>query len=131
MRDIHHNLVKELNNNMGSVSAIEMTPAFHMELMRSMEAKTPALEINGIPIIFVHGDNQEYKFLDSRQYRLRIRHNDILGLYDSAYKRLSLIINRGYMIAEGELLQDSLVCDLKKFVKRLDTIEQQISMNDC
>lgn len=126
MCDTYHNLINDLNNTNQSVYAIEMTPIFHDKLVTEMGCDKRLLEINGLPIIFIHGANIDYKFIDIEQYRLRVKHNEILRIYERLYKRLLIIINGGYKIKDAQKIQDTIIVDLKKFVKRLNTIEEQI-----
>ena len=88
-------LIKKLSDeimNCGfEVAAVEMSPQFHLRFMRELvidldpsSGTTDRLFLN-IPIIFVHGDNEHYQLLNSEQYKLRIKYNDLLINYNKKY----------------------------------------------
>lgn len=129
-------LIKKLSDeimNCGfEVAAVEMSPQFHLQFMRELvidldpsRGTTDKLFLN-IPIIFVHGDNEHYQLLNSEQYKLRIKYNDLLGIYNEKYNMTKVFISNGYKIENSHTTQFSQIKELENIVFRLNQLEKQI-----
>ena len=129
-------LIKKLSDeimNCGfEVAAVEMSPQFHLRFMRELvidldpsSGTTDRLFLN-IPIIFVHGDNEHYQLLNSEQYKLRIKYNDLLINYNKKYNMTKVCISNGYKIENSHTAQFNQIKELENLVFRLNQLEQQI-----
>lgn len=114
------------------VAAVEMSPQFHLRFMRELvidldpsSGTTDRLFLN-IPIIFVHGDSEHYQLLNSEQYKLRIKYNDLLINYNKKYNMTKVFISNGYKIENSHTAQFNQIKELENLVFRLNQLEQQI-----
>lgn len=119
-------------------AAIEMTPRLHLQIVHELihdygGNKDIALGMNGlsfmnIPLVFVHGDGDYCKVLNADLYRLRLKHSNLLGIYNEKYTRLKIFISNGYKIENSNSAQFNQTAELERLVFRLNQIEQQMEV---
>ncbi len=135
-------LIKKLADEIASsafeVVAIEMTPRRHLQLVHELVNSNGAMSepdqaMNGLsfmnlPILFVHGDSDYYKLLNKDLHKLRIKHTDLLGIYNEKYNRLKVFISNSYKIENSNSAQFNQTAELESLVLRLNQIEQKMVM---
>lgn len=129
-------VANEVKNSSFEVVAIEMTPRTHLLLVHELMSNCHELDdltlgMNGLffmnlPILFVHGDNDYYKLLNSDLYKLRVKHSALLGIYNEKYNRFKVFISNSYKIENSNTLQFSQIAELESLVLRLNQTEQQM-----
>lgn len=129
-------IADEVGNSAFEVVAIEMTPRLHLQLvhelvndsglMREPDQAMNGLSFMNLPILFVHGDSDYYKLLNKDLHKLRIKHTDLLGIYNEKYNRLKNIISNSYKIENSNSAQFNQTAELESLVFRLNQIEQQM-----
>ena len=132
MIGIINKIQKDINGFNGEVVAIEMTPRFHLDLVSDLVSNGHSshecnAEILGLAIIFIHGENKEYKLLNKDQRKLRQRHNELLKTYSDKFDKLQNIINGSYRIKNLESTEKNSLTDMSMLVKRLEEIEKQMA----
>lgn len=129
-------VANEVINSSFEVAAIEMTPRLHLQLVHELvssgdENDCFKLSMNGLffmslPILFVHGDKDYYKLLNNDLHKLRIKHSNLLGIYNEKYNRLKVFISNGYKIENSNSAQFNQTAELESLVFRLNQIEGQM-----
>lgn len=131
-------LIKKLADMIQSshfeVAAIEMSPRMHLKLIHEIssnceEIKNFEIGMNGLsfmdlPILFVHEDEDYLKLLDKELHRLRLKHTNLLGIYNEKYNRLKVFISNGYKIENSNSSQFSQTAELESLVYRLNQIDK-------
>ena len=131
-------LIKKLADMIQSshfeVAAIEMSPRMHLKLVHEMiqncgDIEDIALGMNGLsfmdlPILFVHEGEDYLKILDKELHRLRLKHTNLLGIYNEKYNRLKVFISNGYKIENSNASQFSQTAELESLVYRLNQIDK-------
>lgn len=125
-------LIGEIKASRFDVSAIEMSPQYHLKIVQEMvnngAQEQDSRMFMGIPILFVVGDDGYYSLLNAEQHKLRHKHIDLLKLYKQKYKQFKLFINNGHKFESGKALQFTDTSELESIVQRLNRIENQIKL---
>ena len=125
-------LVSEIRASRFDVSAIEMSPQYHLKIVQEMVSngaqEQDSRVFMGIPILFVMGDDSYCRLLNAEQHKLRDKYIDLLKLYKQKYKQFKLFINNGHKFESGKALQFTDTSELESIVQRLNRIENQIKL---
>lgn len=135
-------LIKKLSDNLQAihweVGAIEMSPQFHMQLLAELIAVqasggNDSIEFNdlvfmGIPIVFIHESSDYFKMLNKEQYKLRIKYNNLLRIYQEKYSQLKIFINHSYKIENAIATEGAHLNELNNLVGRLNHLNDQIRL---
>ena len=131
-------LADEIASSSFEVVAIEMTPRLHLQLVHELVNSNGAVgeldvAVNGLsfmnlPIFFVHGDSDYYKLLNKELHKLRIKHTDLLGIYNEKYNRLKVFISNSYKIENTNTAQFNQMTELESLVQRLNQTEEKMRL---
>lgn len=111
--------------NYACAAAIEMPPRFHTLLCLELGVDFTTLRsYEGLPIVFISGG--EVNVLNSEQYRLREKYNEILRIYKRKYNEYINFINNKNKFVNVAFRSDSLLDELGRLSERLIKIEEQI-----
>lgn len=126
------NIATAINGSDFDVVAIEMSPQLHLRFVQELLSSNAVGEgltdrtFMGLEIIFVHEGENYYKLLNNELYRLRKKHNSLLGMYNEKYNRLKNIISNSYKIEDSNGAQFNQTAELESLVLRLNQIEDKM-----
>ena len=125
-------LIGEIKASRFDVSAIEMSPQYHLKIVQEMVSNGAQEQDSrifmGIPILFVMGDDSYCRLLNAEQHKLRDKYIDLLKLYKQKYKQFKLFINNTHKFESGAEVQFTDTSELESIVQRLNKIENQIKL---
>lgn len=125
-------LISEIRASRFDVSAIEMSPQYHLKIVQEMVSNGAQEQDSrifmGIPILFVMGDDSYCRLLNAEQHKLRDKYIDLLKLYKQKYKQFKLFINNTHKFESGAEVQFTDTSELESIVQRLNKIENQIKL---
>lgn len=133
------NLIKKISDEIygsaGDVVAIEMSPRLHLNFVRELllsvgdcnDSCSSDRMFLGLPILFVHGDDSHYQLLDSNQYKIRVKYNELLKTYSEKYNRMNVFINGVDKMRNPVSMHQDELLYLKSLVERLDNLQLQIN----
>ncbi|HAV5548400.1 TPA: hypothetical protein JI101_16450 [Acinetobacter baumannii] len=106
-------------------AAIEMPPKIHTLL--SLELGVDFCDLmyfEGLPIVFI--PSGEPNILNSDQFRMRKKYNEILTIYKEKYEEYINFINNKNKFVNGDFRAGVLLAELTRLSDRLVKIENQI-----
>lgn len=106
-------------------AAIEMPPKIHTLL--SLELGVDFCDLRyfeGLPIVFI--SSGEPNILNSDQYKMRVKYNEILGIYKEKYREYINFINNKNKFVNFDFRAGALLSELTRLSDRLVRIENQI-----
>lgn len=114
------------------VAAIEMSPRFHFGFVQMLGMANPLTGVllhqyQGLPVVLVHGDGDYFEVLNDQQYRLRLKHNELLKIYNEKYMNFRNFINGAYKITNIDTTKNNQLDELNRLCDRLASLEQQIT----
>jgi len=114
------------------VAAIEMSPRFHFGFVQMLGETNPLSGVllhqyQGLPVVIAHGDGDHCEVLNDQQYRLRLKHNELLKMYNEKYMNYRNFINGSYKIINIDTTKNNQLDELNRLCARLSSLEQQIT----